>query len=112
MTTRQRVGFDRLDREGRRLAVTGEGDDILFRVQDPHTYRGVNACYELDDYAAVGLAKDLLERAVLSLDCDEITAAVAALRELERRDPPEQEERYDAEFQGPAPDEWDWRTLV
>lgn len=87
-----RAGFDRLDREGRRLSVHGDGDNIYFQVNDPHTHRGLNAVYDLDDDAAIGLAHDLLERVLSCADCDEIVAAVTALRELERRDPPESDE--------------------
>lgn len=91
-----RFDFSRYDRAGRQLEVTGTGDEIRVRADDPYTNRGrrVHAEHELDADAAIRLAHDLLERALTVADCDEITVAVAALRELGRRDPPDPDDRF------------------
>jgi hypothetical protein len=91
-----RFDFSRYDRAGRQLEVTGTGDDIMVRADDPYTNRGrrVHACHELDSDAAIALAHDLLERVLSVADCDEIAVAVAALRVLARRYPPDPDDRF------------------
>lgn len=107
MTTAQRFNFDRFDREGRRLEVSGDGDNLTMRVEDPHTLRGVNAVYELDAEAAIRLARDLLERVSSYAECDETVAAITALRELHERELI----LYGGDNTIPC-DEFDWRSLA
>lgn len=83
--------FSRYDPDGKELVVHSTGAVFRISIETGDGHRSGLQFHELDADDTVWLAHDLLERAYVHCGCDEIEAAVVALRALADR-----EARYEA----------------